>query len=332
LRQSVLDVLLANPTYQTAVSQFVAQATGRPSPIQVAAASTLAQTAADTVASILKAKGLTPKNPDDLKNALSTALVANIGPLFNLGDQIRFLKSLALRIADVLNISATDVPTLSAEELYNKLKIVTDADFAKITDQTLRDQAKEAIRRFLQTYEDVQGALDSLKTALFTGTSSLVVGNDTQSADVSDLKKYAGFDVGALYSFRLNELRSFAMIHIYFGPIQLKTDVPANGKREWLRQRVSLAFGMALKDISGGDKNKSKVAAQNAFVYGLGFRVNKYFRLSTGGLLYRATLPAINGVPSPVTNSLRHEFFVGPSIDVTALPALKTIFAKSKSD
>lgn len=96
-----------------------------------------------------------------------------------------------------------------------------------------------------------------------------------------------------------------------------------------MRQRVSLTFGIALKDISGS--SKSKIASENAFVYGLGFRLNKYFRLSAGGMMYRATLPTVNGSSSPSNGTLRHEFFVGPSIDVTALPALQTIFAKSKS-
>jgi hypothetical protein len=97
-----------------------------------------------------------------------------------------------------------------------------------------------------------------------------------------------------------------------------------------LRQRVSLGFGMALKDLSGA--SKSKISSQNAFAYGVGFRLNKYFRLSAGGLLYRTTLPAVNGVTSPANGTLRQEFFVGPSIDVTALSALQSIFAKAKSN
>jgi hypothetical protein len=60
--------------------------------------------------------------------------------------------------------------------------------------------------------------------------------------------------------------------------------------------------------------------------------LNKYFRLTAGGLLYRTTLPAANGSTSPANASLRQEFFIGPSIDVTALSALQSIFAKAKSN
>jgi len=46
---------------------------------------------------------------------------------------------------------------------------------------------------------------------------------------------------------------------------------------------------MALKDISGA--SNSKVSSQNAFVYGLGVRLNKYFRISAGGMLYGPRCP-----------------------------------------
>jgi hypothetical protein len=60
--------------------------------------------------------------------------------------------------------------------------------------------------------------------------------------------------------------------------------------------------------------------------------LNKYFRLTAGGLLYRATLPIVPGSSNAANGTLRNEFVFGPSIDVTALPALQTIFAKSKSN
>ena len=239
LQETVVSEMFGDPAYRAAVSQFVRAAQGKASAAQMAAATLLAQAATEVLTSVLARKGLTPKNPADLKTSLS---------------------------------------------------------------------------------------------AVLTGSSSLAVGNDQQSDEVSDLKKYAGFDVGALYAYRLSELRTFAMVHIYFGTVQLKTDAPPlkPGAGEWLRQRLSLAFGMALKDISGA--SNSKVSSQNAFVYGLGVRLNKYFRISAGGMLYRTTLPAVGGVTGAANGTLRHELFIGPSIDVTALSALQSIFAKAKSN
>jgi hypothetical protein len=167
---------------------------------------------------------------------------------------------------------------------------------------------------------------DGLQKALFTGSASLAVGSDEASDVVCDLQKYAGFDVGALYSFRLSELRSFAVLNIYFlGPAEFKPGGLLQG-----RQRISLAFGVAIKDISGS--TKSKISGENAFVYGLGYRLNKYFRVNVGGMLYRANLPGGSNSTGGANGTLRQEFFIGPSIDVTALSGLQSIFAKAKSN
>ena len=59
---------------------------------------------------------------------------------------------------------------------------------------------------------------------------------------------------------------------------------------------------------------------ENAFVYGVGFRLNKYFRVTAGGMVFRSS--------GATQCSLCNEFFVGPSIDLTALPGLRQIFAR----
>jgi hypothetical protein len=135
------------------------------------------------------------------------------------------------------------------------------------------------------------------------------------STDTQDLNKYAGFDVGALYAPRINELRQYDMVHIYpWGPVELGTngDVP-------FRQRWSIAVGVSVGDLSGN--GSSRIKSDKAFVYGVGFRFAKYFRISAGAMLYR----------DAVGNRLLNEAFIGPSIDITALPALKTVFSSSSS-
>jgi hypothetical protein len=336
--ESIAGQLMADPAYQAAWSQFVTAAAGKDAAAQLNSMTLLAQTAEQLMESILRASGLAPKSPNDLQAALRAAIAANAGSLFNLNDRVRFLKTPSLGIADLLDLPPPDLANLSQQALYDRLKPLKGVDesnppYSKITNASARAGAKAAVDLFLQNYENVVSAMgDSLKNVLFSGSSSAVVGSDTQTTSVDDLKKYAGFDMGALYSYRLNELRNFAMIHIYWGPVNLKTGGVTKSPGGWLRQRMSLAFGLALQDFSGGDQNKSKILGQDAFVYGLGLRLNKYFRLTAGGLLYRTSLPAVNGVPSSFTNSLRQEFFIGPSIDITALPALNGIFAAGKSN
>jgi hypothetical protein len=329
--QAIFDEMAADPSYQAATAQFVDSALGKTASAQVAATTLLSQASATVVTSVLSRKGLTAKNPDDLKTALGAALLNRIEAIFNLNGQTSSVQSSIFHVAEGLGISADALKALTPQSLAEKLKAI---DYSKVsTDKATQDSTKQIVDQFLKTYQNAVGGLsDGLKGALFTGSASLAVGSD-QATDVAcDLQKYAGFDVGALYAPRLSELRAFALVDIYFGPVQLKTGStpPKAGLGEWLHQRTSLAFGMALKDLSGS--TKSKISGQNAFVYGLGFRLNKYFRLTAGGMLYRTTLPAANGSTSPANGSLRQEFFMGPSVDLTALAALQTIFAKAKSN
>jgi hypothetical protein len=335
--QTILTQMLADPAYQAASTQFVQSALGKPVAEQIAGTAILSQTAATVVTSVLKKMGLAPKNPDDLKTALGTTLASTIQPIFNLKDETASVRNPAFHIAEAVSLPAGGLAALSTQELIDKLKTINyakaSANPATPADADTQAMVKGIVDQFMKHYQDATGGLSTgLQAVLFTGSSSLAVGSDQATDVVCDLQKYAGFDVGALYSFRLSELRSFAMVHIYFGPVQLKTGgtPPKPGGGEWLRQRTSLAFGMAMQDISGSAA--SKISGQNAFVYGLGIRLNKYFRLTAGGLLYRTSLPAANGSTSPANGSLRHEFFIGPSIDITALSALQSIFAKAKSN
>jgi hypothetical protein len=330
VQQTVIGKMMTDPAYAAATAQFITSAQGKDATAALGAMTLLSQGTVDVLTSVLNQNGLTPKTPADLKSSLGPVILTNIEPIFNLGQQLPELQNPAFRIADLVGMTSKDFSALSAQQLNDKLKGVSD--YSKLP-TSIQEVDKTAVQRFLQAYQNVLAALDTgMQSVLFLGSSSLAVGNDQQSDVVSDLKKYAGFDVGALYSYRLSELRSFAMVHIYLGPIQLKTDAPPLKPGAWesIRERVSLAFGMALKDLSGA--SNSKISSENAFVYGVGVRLNKYFRLSAGGMLYRTTLPAVNGVTSPANGTLRQEVFVGPSIDVTALSALKSIFAKSQSN
>ena len=333
LQEAAASQMFADPAYQAAVSQFVKAAQGKASAEQMGAAALLAQAATDVLTGALARKGLTPKDPAGLKTSLTAAMIANIEPIFNLGEEYGDLQNPVFGVPGIVGMQPKDFTALSIQQLHARFTDKSQPPgYAKLS-APLGEQVKIAVDAFVLTYANAMAGLEGvLKSAAFNGSSSLAVGNDSQSDVVSDLKKYAGFDVGALYSYRLSEIRSFAMVHIYFGPVQLKTDAPPlkPGFGERLRQRTSLAFGMALKDISGA--TNSKISSQNAFIYGLGVRLNKYFRITAGGLLYRTKLPAVAGTSNAANGTLRHEFFIGPSIDVTALSALQSIFAKAKSN
>jgi hypothetical protein len=334
--EAAANEMFSDPEYQAALAAFRTAALGKAAPAQMAAASLLAQAATDVLTARLAKDGLTPKDPAALKAALSSTVTTNFEPLYNVLALGQRLQKDAF-IATLLGMKSADIQALSMEDFAAKFK--TPPDYTKITlpnpaaATALQDSVKGEVNEFLGEYNVVVPALQAaLKAVMFTGSASLAVGTDSASDVACDLLKYAGFDVGALYSFRLSELRSFAIIHIYFGPIQMKTTPLAaqSSLGEALRQRVSLAFGIALKDISGS--TNSKISGENAFVYGIGFRVNKYFRITAGGLLYRTTLPVVTGTSNITNGTLRNEIFVGPSIDLTALPALESILAKAKSN
>lgn len=316
----IVDDLVGSTDFTSALNHFIAAAEGKAAAEQAVFASAFGQTTAQKVLDLLGNQHVTATNADDFRKLLSTPTESAFGPLVNLPAELDELRQLPESDKQKLGFKDEMGPAAA----YQAITKAMNTDAVR-SDKTL----SEAARRFTTNYEALRD--QALRNALTLSiATNLSVGAGTTADDITeDLKKYAGFDVGALYIPRLNELRSFALVNIYFGPVSLQ---PSNGTRSFLLERLSLTFGMALQDISGGNAAESKIKGQNAFVYGIGVRLNKYFRLTTGGVVYRTQLPAINGVASPITNRLRHEFFVGPSIDVTAIPVLKGIFAKAKSN
>jgi len=311
---SVLDTLVASKTFQDSLDQFTKAVSGKKaeeaSPLASAFGALAAQQVLDAVSATTSA---TPANADTFRKTLSNASFSTFAPIYNLAMELKevFPKQLSDNDLTKLQIAKDMAPS----QLYKKL---SEAAKTGIADTALNQQ----VASFLANYKKVatQFQIDV--------SANLSVGMEASADDITaDLKKYAGFDVGALYAPRLNELRSFATVNIYFGSVALH---PEKGTRLVYWERLSLTFGMALKDLSGN--TASKISGENAFVYGIGVRLNKYFRISTGGMVYRTSLPAVNGVASPLTNRLRQEFYIGPSIDITALPALEGIFGKKQSN
>jgi len=322
---TLADQLLDSKDFVSALDQFLSAsgAKGKTADQQAVLASALGQTTAQKVLDLLGGLHVTAMNADDFRKALSSPSPSTFGLFVNVPAELDSLRQLQGSDKASLGFADDMTPSAAYEAISDKLKAKA------IGTASLQTQAQ----RFTSSYEAL------LKQLAINVAANLSVDVGSTADDITeDLKKYAGFDIGALYIPRLHELREFATVNIYFGSVSLH---PSNGTSNGIRsgsicsffkERLSLTFGMAIKDISGGDTSKSKIKGENAFAYGMGFRLNRYFRITTGGVVYRTQLPAVNGVPSPITNKLRHEFMIGPSIDVTAIPALKGIFAKAKSN
>ena len=206
-------------------------------------------------------------------------------------------------------------PNMSPQDMRKFVQgLVSSGKYTKDGGQPLtkddRDSVDQIFKLFTDSYDPVVAAFGGDVIAQLSQGVQL-----SQSSTTQDLNKYAGFDVGALYVPRISELREFNMVHIYpWGPVELDT----SGKILFL-ERWSIAVGASFGDLSSN--GSSRVKSDKAFVYGLGFRINKYFRVTAGGLVYR----------DAVGNRLLNEGFIGPSVDITALSALKQIFASSSS-
>ncbi len=309
----VVRAAIESPDFMAVFGVYLEQTKGKSASEYLAPASMFGDTVSRLVLGELGKRGLSPKSERDFARTLFSPVAIQFSALANLPTTFEHLRNPGDPEQRIPGLDAT----FSLGQVYDKLSHIQQSDLAAIPADRSQN-VKNSIALFLKQY----GVLTAgLKDAVVAG---LTVSAGTDAADVvSDLQKYAGFDVGALYAPQLNELRSFFTANIYFKPVELRTD-------DWsIWQRLSLTLGASIGDLSGRDTNKTRISGDNAFVYGLGFRLNKYFRLTVGGMLYRLKLPSADAA-NPADNSLKHAFFFGPSLDITALPGLTTIFAKAK--
>ena len=251
--------------------------------VQAAEASEFLRGLAPSVAEAVKRRIPCVSLPEELNKSIITDLRSRLGPLVNLQENFK----------NMVEFKTLKDATSTYQQAYKAA-----AELPKDT----------SAGQFRANYDALTALFERDLVLEISQTASL-----EQAVSTTDLEKYAGFDVGALYVPRIEELRSFFTINVYpFGPVEL------NPAGLTLPQRISLTAGVSIGDISG--RTNSRIKGENAFVYGLGFRLNKYFRISCGALLFRS---------AGTDNKLRHEFYVGPAIDITGLAALRTIFARS---
>lgn len=165
----------------------------------------------------------------------------------------------------------------------------------------------------------------------------LVEANLSSISETKEVKKYYGIDIGAIHLPKLDELRSFSTLNIYFGaaeatpePLSFEPWESCKTFLSWgesagrfLWKRSSLTVGFSLNDISGG--SQSDIKGNNAFLVGHGFRINRYFRITTGASLYRVATQNGDVEDRMLSDDLRCTFFWGLSIDIVRLEILQNL-------
>lgn len=311
--ETVIDGLVTNPEFKTALQGFFESAHGKEPATQALHAESFAKAITPIV------NGLLSDVEAVVKDILSQHLVRLIGPLANLRTRIDDLEG------DVPGITKGMAPSEAVKKIKEALRKWGN-DYNCKQDEDVVNNAE----RFVASYKK-EFKLPLQKTI----QTNISVKTDLSAVtEIRDFEKFAGIDVGAIYVRKIDELRSFYTVNIYFGTVE-DTPPPATSPQSFsasgseistackilrfLQQRLSLTFGATIGDISSGPQKEIK--GNNAFLCGLGFRFNKYFRITAGTTLYR----------SAHDDRLRNEFYVGPSVDISALPFLRTLVGKNKN-
>jgi hypothetical protein len=229
-------------------------------------------------------------------------------------EQLTALANLPGRVKDLaeagLSVDSKPVSTVG-EVLASTQTIKAPSDLAHVPSGQ-QEGVFKLVHRFNSDYKTLQDALVQDVSASIT-----LDANKQEEAGVQDFQKYAGVDAGAIYIPSVKSLMSYVTFNIYFGSVD-ETPPHATGVAQFLQQRFSLTLGVAVGDLSG--QANSQIKGSNAFLFGLGFRLNKYFRLTAGDAVFR----------NKVDDKINHGFFVGPSVDISALPNIRNVFGKVK--
>lgn len=211
---------------------------------------------------------------------LAVASVTNLAsPFMTLAPQ---LFNLTVDIQDMMTNGVPGVRLgIPPSQIHG---VVTQPGFDVGGNEQQKSARRTSVDLFRKDYEALKGVLIHVAAVV-----SVQAGGSTTGSTAA-IEKFAGFDYGAVYAPRINELRQFATMNIYAGSV---TDDPAKPlcgddkkKRCFVQQRVSLTLGITISDISGAAH--SKIKGNNAFICGIGFTLNRYFRLAVGSAVFRS--------------------------------------------
>lgn len=187
------------------------------------------------------------------------------------------------------------------------------ADPARLYEQLEKrprsEELPDDVKSFMKNFEAMRELVKSLLRRV--SASATVSTELSVPAQVQDLQRYAGIDIAALYAPVIDELRQFILVSIYFGPVD---DSPSPSF--WKAGRWSLSVGMETGDLGGG--GDAVIKDGKAYAVGLGFRLNKYFRLGAGSLIYR----------SSSNDELDRTGYMAISMDLTGFKVLQGLVSK----
>lgn len=304
----IVDSILDSPRIRDARIEFEAAAYGQPLLIQQAAYDRFSSTVRAIVYETLDNASIQLVDPRRAASPLQSQAADDLSEAFN-----------ALFNLDEFRRTAVNAGVVSAEDSFSAAYEKTSAYQVPAQNVANCDLVRECrvSDRYNKAYARVHRAIRAeIKDELTAEVS--VVAEAQASALVQDLQRYAGLDIGTLYSPGAEELRSFMLVNIYFGAVDDKP-LPLS-TNQWLRTlqtRASLTVGYDLGDMS--DNQDSDIDGDNAYALGLGFRLNKYFRLSGGKMYYR----------SKDSGRIEDDGFAAISLDITAFKALQSLVTKA---
>lgn len=210
---------------------------------------------------------------------------------------------------------AFDTAALEAESLAS----MCSKQSMNYYEQGVNNKYPQNIQAFRdrQTYKDFASACRAftVETTRLVGdvAASYTVGMDASATSYArEFSKYAGIDVGAIYTPVVGEFRSYFLVSAYlFGPVASSLK-----KMTDYKDALSVTFGVSLGELSQNGDSKIKASGTSYFL-GLGYRLSQYFRLAGGSVLFRDK-----------HENMRAEASAGLSVDLSALEFLTNAFGK----
>lgn len=174
-----------------------------------------------------------------------------------------------------------------------------DGDHWNVDVPPLKDPGKQATLRIVAIAMD--GTQKTVERTIETPTTPPV------GCQPGDICKYFGLDVGAHWLPARDELRKVITLNIYPGRVGRLPSEDTN----W--NRLSVAVSYDVGDLSGN--KQSAIRENHHYSIGMGYRLNRYFRVGTGLSLYR----------HGDDNDLRRALYLSLSVDLTGFKVIEDL-------
>jgi hypothetical protein len=133
--------------------------------------------------------------------------------------------------------------------------------------------------------------------------------------------KYLGIDFGAMFAPEISSTFVFEGFNFYFKPVN--KNVSTKDIKGWDRvfKTMSLSFGIAQRVGNTYNDNYEELVGVGSPFVGMGYRLNKNLRLSSGAIFYEST----NFNPLITETQVKSTYFFALSLDVSFQDIIKTL-------